>query len=163
MRHLVILALLLALAWPAAAADWQRVSVGGGASVEVPFSLFDGERVREGPSIIYSDGLGEVRMEVFAWPNEDRATMRTIAADLREAFKDEREVTYQRIGQAMLVQSGYLDETALRGGRTIFYERTERSPDRSRLATMRLVYPESRRGDVDRFIRRIGNSLRRPD
>ena len=148
--------LTLPLTHPAAA-EWRRYVEPNGASITVPRHLFDAPVRRDDTGTAFSDRSGEVQMTVFGWNNDAGHTLRTIADDLRAEMAREREVTYERIGRTFMVQSGLMrDEDA------IFYERTEPSRDGSRFVTMRLVYPPSRRGDVDRHIKRMGLSLKRP-
>lgn len=145
----------LALLTTPALAEWQRFSEPDGASVTVPRQLFDAPVQRDRTGTAFSDRTGEVQMVLFSWNNDADHSLRTIASDLR-AEMVERDVTYERVGRTFMVQSGLT-----RDGE-IFYERTEPSADGSRFVTMRLVYPPSRRGDVDHLIKRIGLSLRGP-
>lgn len=148
-------ALALALATPALA-EWKRYSEPDGASIAVPRHVFDAPVRRDETGTAFADRAGDLELVVFTWENDADHTLGTIAADLRVTMKGKRDVTYQRVGRTFMVQSGLTSEG------DIFYERTEPSGDGSRFVTMRLVYPPSRRGDVDRHIKRIGLSLKGP-
>ena len=149
------LAFTLMLATPALA-EWQRFSEPDGASLAVPRHVFDAPVARDETGTVFSDRSGELELVMFSWDNDADHTLRTIADDLRATMRGRRDVTYERVGRGFMVQSGLTREG------DIFYERTEPSADGSRFVTMRLVYPPSRRGDVDRHIKRIGLSLKGP-
>ena len=151
------LSLLLAvtLATPALA-EWQRHREPDGASIAVPRHVFDAPVLRDETGTVFTDRSGEIELVLFSWDNDADHTLRTIADDLRATMGRQRDVTYERVGRTFMVQSGLTSEG------DIFYERTEPSPDGSRFVTMRLVYPPSRRGDVDRHIKRMGLSLKGP-
>ena len=152
---LIATALAATLATPALA-EWKRFNEPDGASVAVPRHVFDAPVRRDETGTAFSDRSGEIEMVVFSWNNDADHTLRTIASDLRAEMGGNRDVTYERVGRSFMVQTGYT-----RNG-DIFYARTEPSADGRRFVTMRLVYPPSRRGDVDRHIKRIGLSLRAP-
>ena len=144
-------AVMLLLAVPAQA-DWKR-HTDDGFSLALPDHLFDAPAARDGSGTVFTDATGDVRLFAFSWPREGES-LRGLARNLRAAMGNERKVIYERVGRGFVVQSGYMDDGE------IFYERTEPSRDGRRFVTMRLVYPESRRGDVDRHIGRIGASLK---
>ena len=155
LRPLALAALLTTLATPALA-EWKRYKEPDGASIAVPRHVFDAPVRRDGTGTAFSDRSGEVEMVVFSWANDADHTLGTIASDLRAEMAGTRDITYERVGSTFMVQTGYMENG------DIFYERTEPSADGRRFVTMRLVYPPSRRGDVDRHIKRIGLSLRGP-
>lgn len=155
LRPLLLAAGLLMLATPALA-EWERYREPDGASVAIPRHLFDAPVVRDETGTAFSDRSGEVQLVLFSWENDANHTLKTIADDLRAEMARQRDVTYERVGRTFMVQSGLMRDGS------IFYERTEPSPDGQRFVTMRLVYPPSRRADVDRHIKRIGISLKGP-
>ena len=155
MRH-VLLACLLPVAAQAGghlSPAWERFDRPAyDFVIEVPDHLFDIRR-KDADSVTWERRDGSVTLEVSSFFGGTEARPEDILG-LRQDGLPNRRVTYEASGNGWAVVSGYED-----AGRTrIFYERFEAGPS-GLWAGFVMRWDATERADVDKTIKRLGDSL----
>lgn len=156
MRSLLIAALALMLAAPAAAAGWVTYENDRyGTRLEIPIDIFrplPPPENGDGRQFVTSDQLASVT--VFAAPNADGRTIDELYRTAMTEADGER-ITYERKARRWFVVSGFR-------GDDVFYRKLILSPDGQVAHTLELVYPAEEKPFFDPLTTRIANSMSGP-
>lgn len=158
---LATLLALTAFLITAIAADWTTYgNARYGFSVDYPANLFTQQQASDnGDGITLKSEDGAIEFRAYAFNNGDELSMRDVR-DILLQNMDGRSITYKRIKGSWMVISGY--ERSGGDTRDIFYQRIQSSRDGTRFSVFEIIYPETRRDEVDRLIRRMSLSLTPP-
>lgn len=145
----------------AVAADWRTYENDRYRfSVKYPADLFHTvEYPANGDGIVMKSRDGAIELRTYAFLNVDGLSMRDVRRKLLSETEGRR-ITYRRTKGSWMVISGY--ENTGTAVRDIFYQRIQAAADRSSFSVFEIIYPENRRSDVDRLIKRMSLSLTPP-
>ncbi|MBL4645855.1 MAG: hypothetical protein JKY99_05295 [Rhizobiales bacterium] len=157
-RHFGIVIAALAVMISYASADsWKTYrNERFGYSVDYPGFLTFAEHSPDGIGVLLESEDGKTTLSAYAINN---ALMRSPIEILNDivAANTLRTITYKTAKQDWMTLSGYMTDSE--GTELIFYQRLMINKTRSAFSGFELIYPVTRRDEIDPLIKHIGQSL----